>query len=101
MARYVQVMSSHQVDTLIKSLLLRLIVHSYSYLTCNYYCPVRITREVKGAILCIKMSLGRVTNFDVAGFYVMEMRQYFSKYELCVTNLKFRPKSELLEAKKT
>jgi len=44
------------------------------------------------------MNLGRMTNFDVADFYVMELRQYFSKYELCVTNVKFRPKSEILES---
>jgi hypothetical protein len=39
-----------------------------------------------------------MTNFDVADFYVMELTQYFSKYELCVTDLTFRPKSEILEA---
>jgi hypothetical protein len=44
------------------------------------------------------MNLGRMTNFEVADFYIMELTQYFSKYELCVINVKFRTQSELLEA---
>jgi hypothetical protein len=53
---------------------------------------------VKGTYLYIKMNPGRMTNFDVADLHFRELTQYFSKYELCVKNVKFRPKSELLEA---
>jgi len=44
------------------------------------------------------MNLRRMRNFDVADSYVIELMQYFSKYELCVTNVQFKPKTELLEA---
>ena len=33
---------------------------------------------MKGTYLYIKMSLGRMTNFDVADLHVMGLTQYFS-----------------------
>jgi len=39
---------------------------------------------VKGAYLYIKITVGRMTNFDVADLHVMELTQYFSKYEFAL-----------------